>query len=290
MMDCAINHKVGALRYTQSRELGLLNFFAAIFLIFKKRVLGWITLIPLVAILYPVSASMIAYAHLADSILTYHRYLLLILPLAALIDLVALFLAGSSNRMAHGVAPTAAAAALVLLVAIPDQRHWLGKVRFLGSPQSTVGRMDFLEPIGDQLRDDERLTGLRVVVISDPAISTYLVANFRFYSPEYRLNINASSNPVFGRIEGLQKHLDDWTPKKDWTICVIVPKQEPQVPLHFSPVGTLTRHWRAFALNESFQFDPQTIDWCEQNLSDGWQSFDLGEWHKCYLRPSEVKQ
>ena len=33
-----------------------------------------------------------------------------------------------------------------------------------------------------------------------------------------------------------------------------------------------------------FQFDPETLAWCEENLVGGWEHFDLGPWHRCYLR------
>ena len=169
--------------------LGLANIVAAIFLISKCRVLGWITLMPLIAIIYPVSAAMIAYVHNAsDSIITYHRYLLLILPLAASIELVGM-LTNKKRASRWGAVAVASGLVIILLLGIPDQRHWLGKVRTLGSPQPPVGSLAFLEPMVKEIERDERYRNRRVVVISDPAVSTYLVAYLGFHSPEFRLNI-----------------------------------------------------------------------------------------------------
>ena len=120
-------------------------------------------------------------------------------------------------------------------------------------------------------------------MISDPAVSTYLVAYFGFHAPEFRLNINESSNPVFANCEELSAFVEKYN-SPAWTTCVVVPVKEPEVPLHYSPVGGLTRHWRGFALNEAFRFDPETAKWCEENLGEEWESFDLGPWHKCYLK------
>ena len=138
--------------------------------------------------------------------------------------------------------------------------------------------------IADAVEQNDHETA--VAVIADPAVSTYLVAYLRFYAPEYRLNINDSSNPVFASTDRLVALVDRYK-SVEWTTCVIVPIKEPDVPLYYSPVGVLTRHWRGFALNEALQLDPGTVKWCEENLSEGWESFDLGPWHRCYLKLGE---
>ena len=269
--------------------LGLLNFAAAVYLIAKKRVLGWITLTPLLAVVYPVTAAMVAYAHnLGDDIITYHRYLLLVLPLAALIELAASCLTGTSrfrNLSPAGKAIGASVGAMVVfLVGLPDGRHWLGKLRMLGKPAAEVGRLAFLDPVADQLETDPRFEKRQIATIADPATATYLATHLGHYTPQFRLAVNDASNPVFGNIANLEARISEF-PAPVWTLCVIIPKQDPNIPLHFSPNGSISRHWRTFAINAAYQFDPATLDWCKSNLTgNGWEAFDLGPSHRCFVR------
>ncbi len=268
--------------------LGLLNFAAAAVLIWKRRVLGWISLAPLAAVLYPVSATLIAYLHRSgDNIITYHRYFLLVIPLAALIDLVSI--SAKRSRRLSSLSPLArasaasAAATIILFAAIPDQRHWLGKLRDLAAHHPEVGRLDFLIPAATQLDADPRFDGRIVALVSDPATSTFLSTHLGFYSNSFRLSVNDSSNTVFGDPSRIAAAIAEFPPPV-WTICVIVPSRTPDLPLHYSPTGAMTRHWRSFAIGGNYQFDPAILAWCDQNLTDGWESFDLGSFHRCYVR------
>jgi hypothetical protein len=102
-----------------------------------------------------------------------------------------------------------------------------------------------------------------------------------------RLEVNHRSNPVSGNITILEnliaKRDAEYAP-----VCVLAFCRSPDLPLYFSWTGQMSRHWPSFAINESYQFDPETLAWCERNLSceGGWQAFDAPPWYRVYFRPA----
>ncbi len=258
--------------------IGIVNIFAGLFLVTQNRVLGWLTIFPILALLYPPFAKVYAYALSEyDDLIVFNRVLFLVPCTFALLLSLKLALTKTTGRLA-AAAPVAAGLVFLTFAAIP-QRPNFGKLAYWIDKPSASLRLAPNSELIDWVREKSKLKP-GDLIITDEATDFLLRTDFlvqgigggRWYP---------------GRVQDCFEDNAEMDKALDEVVAVVLVNKPCVIPPRPSFMGRLYQHSPPLLVKHDLTYSPEIIrkfDLLVEN--EGWTREEAPPFYYWYEPPS----
>lgn len=260
--------------------LGVLNLFSAILLLRKNEIIAWISITPILLLLYPPFSIPLAYIlEKWNTIIVYHR-ILLVIPSGFCIVLtlkkISEFKKIKENLSSRNVANIVLL--LVLLFSIVPHPLNYGRVINLIDTSFDRYKISELQKTANILKLKLKLDS-DSIILSDSTSQFYLSACLGLKVAGQRKGwLKAENiNQRIKKIGGIKSILHD--KRISAILCV---NRDLDLMHHSSMLGSASGHWRENFINESLAYNSSSIEKLDELLEYGWHKSKLNPWYDLY--------
>lgn len=262
--------------------LGCVNLLLAIYFIKQKKLVGWITLTPVLLLLYPPFAICLTYLLSKDnSIIVFHR-LLFAIPMGFCLifslQLLSLKKFKSGFFKSHNAIPLTAI--LLILLSIPNKTHYFGRFQNVF------------------LRSDSRLSLHEIFLVSQVCHermnfdSTHYILSNRASQYALSASLGLSFKTHFERRnpENLYSRLSllggtDKVMKNKDIVGVLASKHELQINPQGSLLAKSSGHWDDQIVSKNLVYNKNLEEKLQVLEKNGWVKTSVSPSYSLYLRP-----
>lgn len=282
--DPQINNGPG--RFLQiTGGLGCLNLIVAAFCLRKRQLIGWITISPVLLLLYPPFAITFAYLLAKhDTIIVFQRVLLATPQGFCLIILIQNACKRIGTRKAftsYNLTPIIAVTLIILSLNPSPQFFGRFQQAFLRTPRPHS--LDFLTKTSQWLNNNLDLRDNRYILsdrATQYAISAHLGINFRWHF-ERRIPENLKSRiDALGGAEGVLQSPE--------IAGVLALAKQPEIDPVGSLLGEASGHWHPQTVRSNLRFIPSLEHELHLLVEHGWEKTLVPPWYNLYSRPREM--
>lgn len=267
--------------------LGVLNLIFAILLLRKNEIIAWISITPVLLLLYPPFSIPLAYIlEKYNSIIVYHRILLIIPPGFCIVVLLKILneLKYVQNFMTRR-AIACLILILVILISIIPYPLFYGRIIHLMNSSFDQSNLSELQTTAEILKKELELD-FNSIILSD--------STTQFYISSFLGLKNAGKRKGWKKAETISQRIENMGGLKK-LICskqitaILSINRDLNLRYHTSILGTATGHWRENFINESLEYDYNTNINLNKLLENGWEKSRIDPWYDLYT-PYKRKQ
>ena len=261
--------------------LGILNLFFAILLLRKNELLAWISIAPVLLLLYPPFSIALAYTlEKWSTIINYHR-ILLVIPSGFCI--VMTFKMVSETNYIKEIVPkknlSSSLLVLVILMSLVPNPLIYGRLINLLDSSFNNNNIEKLHITSNIIKNKLELD-FDSIILSDSTTQFYVSAHLGLKVAGKRRGWEKaeSINDRIKKAGGIPSISNNKKIKA--ILCV---NHDLNLTYHSSVLGTSTGHWRENFINESLVYDQSTHKDLDQLLKLGWKKSKIEPWYDLYI-------
>ena len=253
---------------------GILNCIISLYLIKKNHLIGWISLTPILILLYPPFAQFLAYILIKFKTIIVFQRIFLAIPISFSIIFVLKMILKSKLSPNKYLLLLPIIFLTHLLASINPYANQFGRgFNFLEKSQNDV----FFERISKTTDIIKKTHKSRPNILSDTATQTIINAQLGLYDDD-RL-ISQSLTAKIRNLGGIERIHSN----SNFTHILMLSEQ-PKLSPRGSILGHASGHWDNQHLSNSVIYDPSLEKKLDELIINGWKKEKISPWYIVYIR------